>query len=787
MADQSSLAVLDAAGWARAQAGGALPADASDVPAAQLSVLAAVELPPPGCVAPTSFAFSPDGAALACLWSPEGSLTRRLFFVDCETGVATELAAPSAAADAQLSHEEVLRRERARERGLGVTRFAWSSGGGAGRLLLPGAANELHLRDAAADAPLRTLVAPAASPPRLDPQLSPCGRLLAFVVSGELQVASAEPGRESEPPVALTSGAGGCVTHGLAEYIAAEELGRSSGFWWSHDSSAIAYARVDDARVPRYTLPHVASYDPAAAETMAYAFAGSPNAEVRVAVVRLSSPGAPACWLELCCAGRSSGAEDEYLARVAWAPGDAEVWVATLSRGQEAMQLTAFCAVSGARLRRLLAEDARPGGRWLNLSDAWKPLRAGRLLWSSERSGSRHLYLAQPSAVGLSLAQLTSGPWAVDELEAVDEEGQRAFFTAPAGADGCGEPWPVGAIERHLYSISLAPGGGGPRRLTPDAGLHSVALHSTRGVFVDCWSSLAAPPSVTLRSLADGSPLRRLFAPAPLPARARALGGLPPPSLRRFVAADGETELHAALWLPDAPKPHPLVVLVYGGPHVQTVADGWSLRCDMRAQLLRAQGFAVLKLDGRGSARRGVAFEAVLARAMGGAELEDQAAAVRLLVGEGLVEAGRVGICGWSYGGYLSALAAVRMPDVFAAAIVGAPVTSWDGYDTAYTERYMGQPGMEAEAYRRSSVLEAVRQAVAPPASMLIIHGCLDENVHWRHSARLVSALTARRFKHQLLLLPAERHMPRDAEGRAFVEAQVLSFLAAQLRVDLSP
>ena len=212
---------------------------------------------------------------------------------------------------------------------------------------------------------------------------------------------------------------------------------------------------------------------------------------------------------------------------------------------------------------------------------------------------------------------------------------------------------------------------------------------------------------------------------------------------------------------------------------MQTVTRSWAMTVDMRAQLLRSRGFAVLKLDNRGSSRRGVAFEASLRLRMGTCELDDQAAGVAALVDAGIADPKRVGIYGWSYGGYVSALAALRMPSVFRAAVAGAPVTSWDGYDTHYTERYMGLPQFEPGAYAQAS---ALRDEAAAGSPLLIIHGMLDENVHVRHTTRLVAALTKRRAPHELMLFPDERHLPRGVDGRAYTERRVLDFLERELR-----
>ena len=748
----------EADGFARALAGaqgalaGAAPRGEGATQAA-LRVEDVVQQPLPGYTQPVSFAFSSDGKLLTCLWSPEGTLTRQLYGFDPATRRLSPLLS-GAVSEARMSLEEKLRRERTRERGLGVSRYYWSKRGNV--VLVPDTSGLLvHSLGGAVECAVAA--APGAAP-LLDPQLSPDGSMLAFVRDGDLFVAPAAA--SGAPARQLTFRNGATTTHGLAEYIAQEEMQRPEGFWWSPDGSALAFCAVDDDGVARFRIPHLSDADPYAEEVHAYPFAGAANARVRLAVVSLAS--GAITWLDCDCGGRGSQhVDEEYLARVAWTADGKELLVQVQDRTQQHLRVVSFDPGSGARLRTVLDEAGVP---WINLSDAWRPLAGGALLWSSERSGFRHFYLYEE---GGKVAAVTSGEWSVDALEAVDETNGLVYFTATLDS----------ALERHLYVAPLRPTGQPPRKLTHAAGMHSVVLDHDCSRFVDVHDSPVSAPRVTLRSAADGSELLCIWEPEPL--RAWRLG-LKPPKLFTVPAADG-TELHAALFTPDGAGPWPLVVSVYGGPHVQTVTRSWAMTVDMRAQLLRSRGFAVLKLDNRGSSRRGLAFEASLRVRMGTCELEDQAAGVAALVASGVADPARVGIYGWSYGGYVSALAALRMPSVFRAAVAGAPVTSWDGYDTHYTERYMGLPQSEAAAYAAASALRA--EPGAPSSSpLLIIHGMLDENVHVRHTTRLVAVLTQRCAPHELLLFPDERHLPRGLEGRAYTERRVLGFLERELK-----
>lgn len=255
-----------------------------------------------------------------------------------------------------------------------------------------------------------------------------------------------------------------------------------------------------------------------------------------------------------------------------------------------------------------------------------------------------------------------------------------------------------------------------------------------------------------------------------------------PPEIITYKTSDGTADLHAALYLPDAkvhgPGPYPLVASVYGGPHVQRVNRSWSLSADMRAQRLRSLGLAVVKCDNRGSDRRGAAFETCIHRRLGRLEVLDQVSTVRHLVARGVADPDRVGVYGWSYGGYLAAMCLCRAPDVFQAAVAGAPVTSWDGYDTHYTERYMGTPTDNPEGYRESAVFEHVGNMTG---RLMIVHGLIDENVHFRHTARLINRLVAAGKDYDLLLFPDERHSPRRLRDRVYMEQRICNYFLKEL------
>jgi dipeptidyl-peptidase-4 len=701
-----------------------------------------VRLPLPGSDAPTQFRFGPGGVVTFAAPRPgtptAGSPVQVLWALDPATGERRVLVDPAERGvdEASLPLEERLRRERLRERAVGVTTWSWSK---RGETLVVPLAGEIWAQ-AGREGALRRLVGPGA----IDPRLSPDGTRVGFVRNAELAVVDVATGEVTE----VTTGARGTGrTHGLAEYVAQEEMHRHEGFWWSPDSARLAYAEVDETHIPVWRIPYEGK-DVPSWEDHRYPFAGQANAKVSLWVV--SAGGGAPVRMQLA----EVVPDHEYLAWVRWMP-DGTLVAALQDRRQQQLTLARFDASTG--VGAVLLEER--SAVWINLHDGFRPLPDGGFLWLTEESGFQHL--VQVSATG-ERRVLTSGPWVVEAVAGVSTE--------------LGVAWVVGnresPLERHLYEVPLD--GGEPVRRTASPGYHVVVVDSARGRFVDHASTRSQPPTVSLRDR-SGALLHVLHAPADPRAAAMHV-----PELRTFVQRDGVT-LYGALWKPDVAGPWPLVVIVYGGPHVQRVADKWETTIDLRAQYLRERGVAVLKVDNRGSSRRGLAFEAALRHCTGHCEVADQADAVGQLVAEGLVDPARVGMTGWSYGGYLTAMALCLAPDVFRVGVAGAPVTHWDGYDTHYTERYMGLPAENEAGYTDSSVMAHV--AGLRSGALMLVHGMLDENVHFRHTARLINALLHHRKDYQLELFPDERHLPRKPADRRYMEDRILRFLQQGLGV----
>jgi dipeptidyl-peptidase-4 len=729
-------------------------ARANRSPAGSIPIEEVARYPRPGTVIPGELSFSPDGKQVTFLFSDDGSLTRQLYAFDPETRRRRELVQPpgGGVTEENLSQQEKLRRERMRERGLGITRYAWAKDGP--NLLLP-IGGDIYVKDDL-DAELR-LVIDTEEKPALDPRLTRDGSMIAYVWDDELYVVPSAGGT----PVQITRGARGTgKTHGLAEYIAQEEMGRYHGHWWSRDGQYVAYTEVDETHIPVYRIEHQGKDQPFH-EDHGYPFAGQQNAKVKLGVVPVS--GGATVWMDLSMKGidtREDGTQDSYLARVHWMP-DGSLWTEMENREQTRLDLIRHDPRTG-RGTRILQETTDV---WINLHRDFEPIDEGEwidhFLWTSERSGFRHLYLYEDD--GTLVRQLTDGDWIVDQVDEVDAEGGKVYFSASQDS----------TMERHLYAVPL--GGGAVRVITRGSGMHDVVLNEECTRFIDVHSSKDRAPGVVLRDIEDGEEIAVIY--DEVDPRVVELG-LQPPEFVTLQTRDGVT-LYGSLYRPaGVPRPWRTIVSVYGGPTAQVVDDSWSQTADMRAQYLRSQGFLVFKLDNRGSSRRGLAFEGALRHDMGNIEVQDQVDGVNWLVAQGLADPQRVGIYGWSYGGYLAAMALARAPDTFKVAVAGAPVTHWDGYDTHYTERYMGTPRSNETGYQVSSVMHHVPNM---RGRLLLVHGLIDENVHFRHTARLINALIRHRKDYEIMMFPDERHMPRREEDRIFMEEQIRDYFQHHL------
>jgi dipeptidyl-peptidase 4 len=593
--------------------------------------------------------------------------------------------------------------------------FQWSPGGAEMLVRAGGDLFYLHLADGRWDQLTTTPVA------ERDPKLSPDGRRVSFRRAHDLYCLELATRKITR----LTHDGSATLLNGELDWVYPEELALTTAHWWSPDSKHVAYLQFDVSREPLF--PHVDLLGTRARfEPQRYPKAGDPNPEVRAGVV--ASQGGTTRWIDL------GDPRDSLLARVEWLPDSSRLALQRLNRIQNRLDL--LLASPNGEPARLLLRETDP--YWINLHDHLRFLKDGkRFLWASERGGFRHLYLY--GIDGRKIQQLTRGEWEVTEVVGLDEAARDVYFLSTEQSP----------LERHLYRVQF--NGRQRRRLTAASGTHAISMSPTREYYLDTHSSLTAPPGRTLHAR-DGSQLAVLNEPD------RKEAGeydILPTEIVTVKAAGGAT-LYARLIKPAGFSPgkkYPAVVMVYGGPHAQAVRDAWAgANWD---QALAHRGFVVWQLDNRGSGGRGHHFESAVFRNLGARELEDQKEGIRHLASLGFVDTARLGIYGWSYGGFMTLYTLANAPDLFKAGIAGAPVTDWRNYDTIYTERYMGLPQDNEEGYRRSA---PIHHAADIKAELLLVHNFEDDNVHFQNALQMADALQKAGKQFEMLIYPQKTH-----------------------------
>ena len=634
-----------------------------------------------------------------------------------------------------LSDEEKARRERQRIAALsGIVDYQWSPDGKA--LLFP-LGGELYFYDltkSGRDA-VRKLTNGGGF--ATDPKISPKGGFVSFIRDRNLWVIDLTSGEE----VQLTRDGSDTIGNGVAEFVADEEMDRHTGYWWAPDDSAIAFARIDETPVPIQKRYEVYP-DRTEVIEQRYPAAGDPNVRVQLGVIAPKT-GAKPRWIDL---GKDP---DIYLARVDWRDPQRPTFQRQ-SRDQKKLELIETTLTNGTQ-RTLVTETSTT---WVPLHNDLRFLKDGRFLWSSERSGFEHLYIA--SEDGSTLTALTQGEWVVDSLLAIDEAAGLAYVSGTRD----------GATEAHVYAVPLS--GGEPRRLTQAPGMHAATFARNASVFVDSWSSDTTLPQIELFK-ADGTKLATLLVNDVSDAThpyAKYRAAHQPTAYGTLTAADGTTPLHYSLIKPagfDPKKQYPVVVFVYGGPAAQTVTRAWPGRSDsFFNQYLAQQGYVVFSLDNRGTPRRGAAFGGALYGKQGTVEVDDQLRGVAWLKSQAFVDPARIGVYGWSNGGYMTLMLLAKHDEAYACGVAGAPVTDWALYDTHYTERYMDLPKANEAGYREASVFTHVDGIGA--GKLLLIHGMADDNVLFTNSTKLMSELQKRGTPFELMTYPGAKHGLRGSD-----------------------
>jgi dipeptidyl-peptidase-4 len=659
--------------------------------------------------------ITPDGKAVLFLRAQPRTPRMRLYEFDVASGKTRELLTPEMVlkgAEEHLSPEEKARRERQRVSVGGFTTFHLSADGSkvlvslSGRLYVVG-------RDGGAVKELKT-----SSGTLLDPQFSPDGKKVGYVVDHDVYVCDIEANTEHR----VTTGGTAERTHGLAEFVAQEEMQRFSGFWWSPDSKQIAYEEADATGVEVWYVA-----DPIHPESPAqpsyYPRPGKANVRVRLGIVPVA--GGETTWVKW------DAKKYPYLASVRW-DRRGPLTVLVQDRLQQEQALIKLDTSAG---NTLLIHERDPA--WLNIHhDGPRWLPDGSFLWSGEGGDGPRLEWRERN--GNLRRVLVTAADGYGSLVDVDGRNRRIVYAASANP-----------TEEHLFRLSLD--GGKPEQLTKSPGQYGAVFGRNHEVHVVTAVGQRSMPHSTVHR-GDGTLLGELPSVAEEPPFT--------PQDELLEVGEGRT-FHAAVVRPhgfDPKKRYPVILHVYGGPtHLQVTA---SMPTRLIDQWLADQGFIVASLDNRGTPGRGEEWEKSVYRKFGSVPLEDQVAGLRAL-GKRFPEMdlGRVGVYGWSFGGYLSALAALREPDAFKAAVAGAPVVDWLDYDTHYTERYLGLPEKDGGAYKEASLLTYAAGLRRP---LLLVHGTADDNVYFRHTLKLCDALFRAGKEFDVLPLSGFTHMVPD-------------------------
>ena len=694
--------------------------------------------PPLDGALPREVHWLPDGSRFSFLATEgEGKQARATLWIeDAVTGMRTNVVG-----DADLTSPRGNQPARPSLAG-----YKWSP---AGDTLLLGGGGDLFLFSVSTHA-LRRLTATPSEEELAE--FSPDGRWVSFVRDNDLFAIELGSGHE----VRVSRGGDENHLNGKLDWVYGEELAgrKATGYVWSPDSRCLAFIRLDESKVPRFPIVDPLMLHPVP-ERQAYPLPGDPLPGVGLSIV---SVGPTARGHSIQRDEQFGGANAAYLPRFGWYPDSRTLWYELLDRRQQRLELVREDVASGRTAVALTETD----DAWVNLHDDQHFFRDGRFVWWSERSGHGHLYLANADG---SLRALTHGDWEVSKLAAVDEERGIVTFVRTEG----------GALERQLYRVGLD--GSGLERLTSEPGTHAVEVAPGGRLMLDTWSRALHPPVMRVLD-ANGRLLRTVASLQPPVLDAPSLASL---EFLTVAAADG-TPLNASLMKPANFDPHrryPVVVYVYGGPHAQIVSDAWGRRNALFHLYLASKGFLVFSLDGRGSAARGAGFERALLRRFGRVELEDQLAGVAYLRTLPYVDAERIGIWGWSYGGYMTCYALLNAPGVFAAGAAVAPVTDWRLYDAIYTERYLKLPADNEAGYRDSS---PVNQAGRLAGALLLIHGSGDDNVHFANTLSLVDQLYRAGKPYDLQVYPNLKHGIDTKAARTHLYSRIAEHFIRTLR-----
>ncbi|WP_426208298.1 alpha/beta fold hydrolase [Massilia sp. TWP1-3-3] len=645
-----------------------------------------------------------------------------------------------------LSAEEQARRERARTASFqGIINYSWSPDGK--QLLVP-IASDLYLVDVAKPEAARKVATGSVA----DPKISPKGRYLSFVRNQNLFVIDLASGAEKQ----LTQDGAGTVFNGEAEFVAQEEMDQRTGYYWAPDDSAIAYKRYDEAPVPVVKRFEIFA-DRTTVVEQRYPAAGDPNVLVDLMIVSPTTGAQRKVEL--------GANKDVYLVRADWSENSKQLLYQIQSRDQKRLDLISVDAATLAQ-RTMLTETSKT---WVALHNDLRFLKGrNAFIWASERTGRNHLYLYDLD--GKLLHPISQGNWGFDDVLAVDEKAGRVYVSSNRDA----------VIDKQTYALAIdGSTADKPLRITKADGWHESSFAKNGQVFVDTFSDPSTPAQVSIRR-PDGSMVEWLEKNEVNAAHpyGKYLADHLKTEYGTLKANDGQT-LYYSLIKPAGFKAnarYPVYLSTYGGPGAQHVKRSWG---DMFDQYMAQQGYVVFRLDNRGSTRRERAFTDVIYGNLGQHEVEDQVTGIDWLGRQSFVDKRRIGVYGWSYGGFMALRLLSAASDKIAAGVSGAPVTDWALYDTHYTERYLGgTPKGDPAAYKNSGVFAHLDGLKSP---LLLMHGMADDNVLFSNTTRLIDDLVNRNVQFELMTYPGAKHGISARAGKRHVQYTIDAFFRKHL------
>ncbi len=506
------------------------------------------------------------------------------------------------------------------------------------------------------------------------------------------------------------------------------EFGISKGTFWSPEGNMLAFYRMDESMVTEYPLVDITARV-AELKNIRYPMAGMTSHHVTVGVYDVKT--GSTVFL------KTGEPAEQYLTNIAWSPDQKYIFIAVLNRDQNHMKFNQYEVSTGNFVKTLFEETNERYVEPLNPM-LFIPGNNAQFLWQSQRDGFNHIYLYNID--GQLVRQLTSGNWIVTGIEGFDQDAKGLFYTSTEASP----------IESHLYYLDLK--SGKSKQLTIDKGTHRTKVRPDGKYFITTFNNLQTPSITNLIEVKSGKSKELNRSVNPL--KDYALGET---SIFTIKASDDKTDLYCRLIKPvnfDASKKYPVFLYVYGGPHAQLVTESW-MSGGLFLHYMAQQGYVVFTLDNRGSANRGFEFESIIHRNVGKTEMADQMMGVEYLKSLPFVDTDRIGVDGWSYGGFMTINLKLTYPDVFKVASAGGPVTDWKYYEIMYGERYMDTPEQNPEGYKASSLLERVDKL---EGKLLIIHGGIDNTVVWQHSLDFLKTCIDQKKQVDYFVYPTHEH-----------------------------